>query len=139
LNRYVKGAHGERELLHRFHDLGYSVIRSAGSGVNSISPDIVVMKGGKGFSFECKAWDSSTISIEHDKYESLRSWEENTKMPTFMAWRMSKIGWFFIRLPEMHKNGKSWSVTKKRTIEIGRIFENLKLEQGLEPILARID
>ena len=138
MNRYVKGARGERELLARFYNLGYSVIRSAGSGVNSISPDILVMKGGRGFAFECKAWDKSTISIEHEKYDALKAWEENAKFPTFMAWRMNNMGWFFIRLGEMHKNGKSYSITKRRTIEIGRVFENLMLEKGLEPMMAKV-
>ncbi|MGI0141413.1 MAG: hypothetical protein ACREBF_02045 [Candidatus Micrarchaeales archaeon] len=137
MNRYVKGARGERELLNRFYELGYSVIRSAGSGVNSISPDILVMKDGKGFAFECKAWDRSTISIEHEKYDSLKKWEDNTKLPTFMAWRMNNMGWFFIRLQEMHKNDRSWSITKKKALSIGRVFDNLKLEKGLEPILVQ--
>ena len=52
MNRYSKGARGERELLGRFHELGYSVMRSAGYGVNSISPDIVAIKKGRGFAFE---------------------------------------------------------------------------------------
>ncbi|MDE1856215.1 MAG: hypothetical protein KGH49_03205 [Candidatus Micrarchaeota archaeon] len=138
MNRYVKGARGERELLNRFFDLGYSVIRSAGSGVNSVSPDILVIKDGKGFAFECKAWDSPAISIEHDKYDSLKKWEQNARLPTFMAWRMSNMGWFFIRLDEMHMNNKSYSITKKRTLQIGRVFENLILEKGLEPILIEV-
>ncbi|MDE1762050.1 MAG: hypothetical protein KGH59_03220 [Candidatus Micrarchaeota archaeon] len=136
MNRYVKGARGERELLNRFYGLGYSVIRSAGSGVNSISPDILVVKRGKGFAFECKAWDKSTISIEHEKYEALKRWEENTGMPTFMAWRMSNVGWFFIRLDEMHKNDKSWSVTKKTALSIGRVFEHIASDQNPAPMLA---
>ena len=115
------------------------MIRSAGSGVNSISPDILVMKRGKGFAFECKAWDKSAISIEHQKYDELKRWEENTGLPTFMAWRMSNVGWFFIRLDEMHRNERSWSVTKKRALAIGRVFDSLRLEQGLEPILAKAD
>ncbi|MDE1846030.1 MAG: hypothetical protein KGH53_02005 [Candidatus Micrarchaeota archaeon] len=136
--RYQKGARGERELLNRFFDLGYSVIRSAGSGVNSISPDIFVMKGGRGFAFECKAWDKDSISIEWDKWDALKKWEENSKLPMFMAWRMSNVGWFFIRLDEMRKNTKSYSVTKKTAIKIGRVFDNLILEKGIEPIIITV-
>ena len=137
MTRYQKGARGERELLNRFFDLGYSVIRSAGSGVNSVSPDILVMKGGSGFAFECKAWDSNRISIEWDKFDSLKTWEKNSGLPMFMAWRMSNVGWFFIRLDEMHKNEKSYSVTKKSAISIGRVFENLRLNMGIEPITVQ--
>ncbi|MDE1870328.1 MAG: hypothetical protein KGH71_05090 [Candidatus Micrarchaeota archaeon] len=138
MSKYQKGARGERELLNRFYELGYSVIRSAGSGVNSISPDIFVMKEGRGFAFECKAWDSTSISIEWDKWEALKRWEENSKLPMFMAWRMSNIGWFFIRLDEMHKNPRSYSITKRTAIKIGRVFENLRLEKGIEAIATKI-
>ena len=55
----------------------------------------------------------------------------------FMAWRMSNVGWFFIRLDEMHKNEKSYSVTKKSAISIGRVFENLRLNMGIEPITVQ--
>ncbi|MEM3775449.1 MAG: hypothetical protein QXZ35_02235, partial [Candidatus Micrarchaeaceae archaeon] len=61
MSRYEKGARGERELLEKFRSAGYSVIRSAGSGVNSISPDILVVKKNSGMAFECKAWDKNGL------------------------------------------------------------------------------
>jgi Holliday junction resolvase len=124
LNRYVKGARGERELLTRFADLGYSVIRSAGSGVNSISPDIVVIKNGRGFAFECKAWESN-IAIEPEKFYVLKNWEKNTGMKTFIAWRMNGKGWFFIALDELHQSEKSFRASKNAVIARGRVFEEL--------------
>jgi Holliday junction resolvase len=125
MNRYSKGARGERELLNRFHELGYSVIRSAGSGVNSISPDIVAIKNGSGFAIECKAWDKGSIGIEIEKFDSLRGWESNTGLQTYLAWRINGKGWFFIKLDELTRNGKSYSVTKSRAMEVNRVFESL--------------
>ncbi len=121
--RYVKGARGERELLGKFLERGYSVIRSAGSGVNSISPDIAVIRKGKGLSFECKAWENGRVAIEKEKYAALKNWQENTSMPTYIAWRMNGRGWFFIRLEEMEENEKSFSITRKKTLEINRDFD----------------
>ncbi|MGC8538803.1 MAG: Holliday junction resolvase Hjc [Candidatus Micrarchaeia archaeon] len=125
MNRYTKGARGERELLNKFHELGYSVVRSAGSGVNSISPDIIAIKNGKGYSFECKAWDKGRIGIEIEKFEMLKEWERNTAMQTFIAWRMSGKGWFFMKLDELVKGDKDYSITMRRALEINRVLDSI--------------
>jgi len=125
IQRYSKGARGERELLNTLYGMGYSVVRAAGSGVNSISPDILAVKAGKGFVFECKAWDRGSLSIDHEKFESLRHWRDNALMDTYMAWRMSGDGWYFIKLEEMTKTEKNYTVTKKTAFKIGRKLEAL--------------
>jgi Holliday junction resolvase len=126
--RYSKGARGERELLNELHSRAYSVVRSAGSGVNSISPDIIAIKHGNGLAFECKAWDRSSLSIEPDKFDVLVEWESNTGMGTFVAWRMNREGWFFIKPSEMNKCEKSYTVTKSQAVAIGRRLESLLVE-----------
>lgn len=125
MTRYSKGARGERELLNYLHDRGYSVMRGAGSGVNSLSPDIIAIKEGKGLAFECKAWDRDSIAIENDRYTGLVEWQDNTKMSTFVAWRMSGAGWLFIKPDEMSKNSKSRSVTKRTAVQINRGIESI--------------
>ncbi len=120
VHTYVKGARSERELLNRFYSHGYSVLRSAGSGVNSLGPDIIAIKDRNCLAFECKAWEKSRLSIDHEGFDKLLKWKENTKFPTYVAWRMNKIGWYFIELEEMKKGERDYSITKKRTLEIGR-------------------
>ncbi len=127
LTRYTKGARGERELLAMLYDKGYSVVRSAGSGVNSVSPDILAVRNGKGMVFECKAWDSTSLSIDPEKFESLRSWRDSALMETYMAWRMNGQGWYFIKLNEMKKTEKNYTVTKRKALEINRRFEHILL------------
>ncbi|MGB9614645.1 MAG: Holliday junction resolvase Hjc [Fervidobacterium sp.] len=123
--RYKKGARNERELIHLFEEKGYSVVRSAGSGVNAVSPDILVFKRGKQYAIECKAWNSDRIAIDHEKYESLLRWEENTGITTLIAWKMPYEGWYFAYLPEMERNEKSYSITKKRMNEINRRIDEI--------------
>ncbi len=125
MQRYAKGARGERELINLFYSLGFSVIRSAGSGVNSISPDIIAIKNGKGISLECKAWDSTSVAIEPEKWLALSEWQRNTLMDTYIAWRMSGEGWYLVRLDEMSRNEKSYSVTMKKAKAIGRRLEHI--------------
>ncbi|MFP3214934.1 MAG: Holliday junction resolvase Hjc [Candidatus Micrarchaeota archaeon] len=124
MNRYVKGARGERELLAKFAELGYSVMRSAGSGVNSISPDIIAIKSGKGFAFECKAWETS-VAIEQEKYNVLKNWENNTGLKTFIAWRMNGKGWFFIPIDKLRQTEKSYRISKKEAFEHGMSMEQI--------------
>jgi len=122
---YRKGARNERELIHLFEDEGYSIVRAAGSGVNSVSPDILVFKKGKQYAIECKAWNSDRIAIDHEKFAALNRWEENTGITTMIAWKMPYGGWFFAYLPELDVNEKSYSITKKKMAGINRRMEEL--------------
>ncbi|MCL4411427.1 Holliday junction resolvase Hjc [Candidatus Marsarchaeota archaeon] len=125
MHRYVKGARSERELLEIFHSNGYSVMRSAGSGVNSVSPDIIVFRQHRGMAFECKAWDRTSLAIEAEKVDVLRKWELNTGMEFYVAWRMNGKGWFFIKLSELSKADKNYTVTMKNAVSINRRVEHL--------------
>lgn len=123
MTRYSKGARTERELLHSLHSMGYSVMRGAGSGINTLSPDLIAVRNGKGLAFECKAWDNDNLSIENDRFEGLVKWKANTSMETFVAWRMNSDGWYFIKLDEMKSNNKTKTISKKTAIEINRRLE----------------
>jgi len=125
MHRYRKGARNERELIHLFEKKGYSVVRSAGSGVNAVSPDILVFRRGKQYAIECKAWDNERVAIDHKKYNALLNWEDNTGITTLLAWKIPYDGWYFAYLSELEKNEKSYSITKKRMTEINRRFEEL--------------
>ena len=125
IQRYSKGARGERELLNTLYERGFSVVRAAGSGVNGIAPDILAFKNGKGMVFECKAWDRGSLSIDHEKFESLRLWRDSALIDTYMAWRMNGQGWYFIKLDEMSKQEKSYTVTKKIALQINRRLEHI--------------
>ena len=130
MHRYRKGARGERELIQIFSQSGFSVIRAAGSGVNSLSPDILVFRRGRQYALECKAWDNGRVAIEPDKYEALRQWEDNTGITTMIAWKMPYEGWYFIYLSELEKNERSYSITKRRAREINRTLDSIKGQPG---------
>ncbi|MCX6777819.1 MAG: Holliday junction resolvase Hjc [Candidatus Micrarchaeota archaeon] len=122
---YAKGARTERELISIFSDAGYSVIRAAGSGVNSLSPDLLAFKRTKQYAFECKAWESGSLSIEKSRFERLRTWEDNTGITTFIAWRVNRVGWRFVYLREFEEKEKNFTVTWTRAMEIDRKIEEI--------------
>ncbi|MBI4399900.1 hypothetical protein HY570_04075 [Candidatus Micrarchaeota archaeon] len=123
--RYGKGARGERELINFFFSKGFSVIRAAGSGVNSLSPDLLVFKKEKKYAFECKAWDKSRVEIEREKFVALQQWQENTEMRTFVGWRLNRKGWYFIPLEEMKEGNKTYSMTFKNAELVAKRLEDL--------------
>ncbi|MFH1470471.1 MAG: Holliday junction resolvase Hjc [Candidatus Micrarchaeota archaeon] len=122
---YAKGARTERELIGMFSGNGFSVIRAAGSGVSSLSPDLLVFRKGIQYAFECKAWDSESLCIEKEKFGGLVRWEENTGITTMIAWRVSRVGWRFMHLAELEGREKNYTVTLKRALAINRKFEDL--------------
>lgn len=125
MQRYVKGARSERELLSRFYEHGFSVVRAAGSGVNALGPDIVAIKNGNCIAIECKAWDRGSLSLEPEQFEKLLEWERNTSFPTYVAWRVNNKGWFFIKLGEFTKGERNWNVTFKKVEATKRLFEQV--------------
>ncbi len=127
MRRYVKGARSERELLNKFYELGYSVVRAAGSGVNALGPDILALKGSFCFAIECKAWDRGSLSLDPDQYQKLVEWERNTTSLTFVAWKISNKGWYFIRLSEFTKGDRNYNVTMRKVMETNRTMEAIRM------------
>ncbi|MGC8478926.1 MAG: Holliday junction resolvase Hjc [Candidatus Micrarchaeia archaeon] len=125
VQRYNKGARSERELLAFLYERKFSVMRSAGSGVNSISPDLIAFREKRGLAFECKAWNGTSVAIPIDKVEALKEWESNTGMETFIAWRLNGEGWFFIRIEELSKAQTNYTITKRRAYEINRRLKDI--------------
>ena len=141
----MKGARSERELLNIFYHMGYSVLRSAGSGVNSLGPDIIAIKDKVCIAIECKAWEKNRLSIDMDGYKKLYEWEQNTKFPTYIAWRMNGKGWFFIKLDELKQGEKDYSITRIKVLEMNRILDSIlpwkyeKIENKLQENIMAID
>ncbi len=130
MTNYAKGARSERELLNVLSKRGYSVIRSAGSGVNALSPDLIAVKKGRLIAVECKAWESGSLALDPEQHAKLLEWETNSAFPTFVAWRMNNMGWFFIKLSEFERGKSNWNITRKRAVGINRKLEEVLEENG---------
>jgi len=125
LTRYDKGARTERELLSILYEQGYSVTRSAGSGVNALSPDLVALRKGSCVSIECKAWERGSLSIDPEQFEKLLEWETNSDFPMYVAWRMNGSGWLFIKLSEFEKGRCNYNITRKKVVNVNRKLEDI--------------
>ncbi|MCX6769671.1 MAG: hypothetical protein NT051_03250, partial [Candidatus Micrarchaeota archaeon] len=119
------GARAERELIHFFSEHGFEVIRAAGSGVNSLSPDLLAFKQGKQYAIECKAWDSGSLSFEKEKVAGMKRWEEVTGINYMIGWRVSREGWFIFPVHLLEEQPRTFTITLARAKLAGRKPEEL--------------
>ncbi len=122
---YRKGSRAERELIDHFSGRGFSVIRAAGSGVNSESPDILIFRRGFQYAIEAKAWEKENLNIPKDQFLLMKRWEENTGITCVVGWRRNRMPWYFIPLSVFKQNRKSFAINWKQAQMIGRKIEEL--------------
>jgi len=123
MTKYQKGSRAERELIEFFSNNGYSVIRAAGSGVSSLSPDLLVFKRGMQFAIESKAHEKTSLQIPKDQFQGLKKWEDNTGITPYVAWRRDRKDLLFLPLSVFEENEKSYSLSWKRAEMIGKKLE----------------
>ncbi len=119
---YLKGARFERELANYLVEKGFMVVRSAGSGVYRTAPDLLAFKKHEHYAFECKAWSSDRLSLKKDQYDLLKEWEENTGISVYIAWKIPKAGWRFIKPCELNQ---SRAIALKDALLINRTVDEL--------------
>ncbi len=117
---YRKGSRAERELIDYFSTRGYSVIRAAGSGVNSLSPDLLAFRRGMQYAFESKAIEKNNLNIHREQFTNMQEWERNTGITCYVAWRKKGKQWRFIPLSLFNESEKSFGVSWKNALLVGK-------------------
>ncbi len=123
MDRYVKGAMAERELRKLIEDKGFAVVRSAKSGVDGVSPDLIALKSTGRLALECKAWKGG-LHFSNEKMEIMKEWEKKTGVPFYIAWKFNRKGWRFFPLNTLKKNEVGYSLNL-RDFEVGLELEDL--------------
>jgi Holliday junction resolvase len=103
-NSKNKGTLFERELSKKLIENGYLVVRAAGSGIMQTAPDLLAFRSYEHIAFECKAWDSERLSLRKEQYNLLQRWSESAGLTVYVAWKVPREGWFFIKLHELNEN-----------------------------------
>lgn len=123
MRSYRKGSRAERELIDYFSNKGFCVIRAAGSGVNSLSPDILVFKRGNQFGIEAKAIEKENLNIDREQFENLRRWEDVSGITCYVGWRRNRKSWYFLSLPLFRESEKSFGINWKNASSLGKRLE----------------
>lgn len=122
---YRKGAGAERELIKMFSDRGFMVVRAAGSGVNSLSPDLLAFKTTAQYAIESKARENDRLAIKRGQFENLRKWNEITGITTLVAWRRKRERWVFVPLSVFKEAQGSYTIGWEEAKMIGRDIADL--------------
>lgn len=121
--QYLKGARFEREVKNYLQDRGFAVIRSSKSGVDGVSPDLVVLSSTSKFCLECKAW-SHGLHFEKSKMEIMRSFEQKTGIPYYIAWKFPRREWRFFPLAVLKETQNGYSLSSSE-LDFGITIEQL--------------
>ncbi|MCK4883640.1 MAG: hypothetical protein KAS30_02090, partial [Candidatus Diapherotrites archaeon] len=114
----------ERELMHLFFNEGFSVVRIAGSGTSPLpAPDIIAIKDGRIVAVECKARKAKNLAITIGQIGELTEWAEKAGGECWVAWKVPRKGWFFLKPEQMRNTGKFFTISLKNAMEKGLLFE----------------
>jgi Holliday junction resolvase len=120
MRTYRKGSRAERELIDYFSSRDFCVIRAAGSGVNSLSPDILVFRRGVQLGIEAKAWEKENLNIEREQFMNLRKWEDISGINCVIGWRRNRKPWYFIPLAVFKESQKSFGINWTNAQALGK-------------------
>ena len=97
------------------------VIRAPHSGsIGLASPDVIAAKDGKLIVLECKSREEA-FTVPPEQLEELKNWQEVAPAHAYIAWKLNRRGWTFLRLDDVAANaghvGKKFAEEKGITIE----------------------
>ena len=122
-----KGTRCERELIHKFYNSGFSVVRSAGSGSTPLpSPDIIVSNSRDIFAIECKALSSTRKYFSQKEINELKDFSEKFGATPLIAIRFDRIGWFFVHLKDMGFSKTNYYISLELAREKGIKFDEIR-------------
>ncbi len=97
MKSYKKGSNAERELEKFLENKGYACVRSAGSGRNVKSPDLIVGGRGKYFAIEVKATKKKAVYLKEEEVKDLIDFSKKFIAIPVIAVKFNRKGWkFFI-------------------------------------------
>ncbi len=122
-----KGTRAERELFDMLWSMGFSTIRSAGSGSTPRpSPDLIASNGKRVLAIECKSSKKDNIYLTKKEIDELKEFCDLFKAEPWVGARFDNMKWFFLNVENLKRTKKDYycvnldSVRKK-----GLKFEEL--------------
>jgi len=127
MNSKTKGYRYERELVRRFWEAGFGVIRAPTSGgaTSRALPDIVAGNGRVYYAIEVKMRRKLPVYIQEEQVEEIREFSRRFGAKAFIAVKLPYKEWRFVPLSILCRNGKNYKVGR------GEYLKGLKLEDLL--------
>lgn len=121
-----KGINAERDLVHRFWDIGWACVRVAGSGSSKYpSPDLLAGNNLRKFAIESKLCSSNIQYFSKKEIGDLRVFSNVFGAESWVAIKFKGLSWFFLSLEDLEETGKAFSASRALCERRGLSFEEL--------------
>ena len=80
----------------------------------------MVFKRGIQLGIEAKAWEKENLNIDKEQFQNLMKWEEISGITCYVGWRRNRENWYFVSLSLFKENNKSYAISWKTTIDLGK-------------------
>jgi len=132
MNAKAKGSRYERELVQKFWDAGFGVMRAPTSGgaTSRALPDIVAGNGKVYYAIEVKMKKELPIYIREEQVEEIKEFSRRFGAKAFIAVKLPYKEWRFVPVELLSKNGKNYRVSEEEYLK------GLRLEDLLEGLVC---
>lgn len=121
-----KGINAERDLVHRFWEIGWACIRVAGSGSSKYpSPDLLAGNNLRKFAIEAKTTTSNIQYFDKKEIFELRDFANRFGAESWVAIKFKGSKWVFLGLEDLIETGKFFAASKSLCERRGLSFEEL--------------
>ena len=121
-----KGINAERDLVHRFWEIGWACVRVAGSGSSKYpSPDLLAGNNVRKFAIETKTTSGTIQYFSKKEIDELRFFSNRFGAESWVAIKFKGISWVFLGLEDLMETGKAFSASKALCERRGLSFEEL--------------
>lgn len=122
-----KGINAERDLLHKFWNVGgWSAVRIAGSGsMRYPSADILASNKLRRLAIECKVTKGQKKYFEKKEIAALKEFADIFGAEPWIAVRFKGYDWFFVSLEDMAETNKSFFIDVDSMKNNGLLFEEI--------------
>lgn len=121
-----KGINAERDLVHKFWEIGWACIRVAGSGSSHFpSPDLLAGNNLRKFAIETKTTSSNIQYFSKKEINELKFFADRFGAESWVAVKFKGAKWAFLGLEDLEETSKSFAVSKSLCERRGLSFEEL--------------
>jgi len=121
-----KGTQGERDLINKFWEAGWSAHRIAGSGSNKYpSPDVIAGIPGRKIAIEAKVCNATKKYFTEEEIYGLKEFCRIFGAEGWVSIKFSGEEWYFMTLEDLNISGKSYNVSIQDMKNKGLLFEEL--------------
>ncbi len=109
MSRKSIGINGEREILNKLREFGFSGIRAAGSGTTKWpTPDILAAREGCIIAMEVKVSSGDKIYVRRREINELLSFSSDFNALPVLSVRFRRGGWRIFNIAELDEKGANF-------------------------------